>query len=225
MSFYDLPNVGIYLDTFNPFLFQRIKNEVGEFVAEFKNTNTIDNESKDLLRLFQKKKEGYTADYKLSGELVSLIDKEILKLIHQYELKYQYFDRMFNYSTSIENHEVQIELERIWVNLQRAGEFLPLHNHSGLYSFVIWTSVPYLIADEKDNTANPDLIKNRTANFEFVYTDTLGKVNNYPVPVDTAMEGKICIFPSELQHQVYPFYSSSGVRVSVAGNYRLGIVS
>ena len=220
MSFYDLPNVGIYLDTFNPFLFQRIKQETNEYVAEFKN---VDNESKDLLRLFQKKKEGYSTDYKLSAELVSLVDKEILKLIHQYESKYQYFDRMFNYSTNIENHQAQIALERIWINLQRAGEFLPLHNHSGLYSFVIWTSVPYSMSDEKDNTANPDLIKNRTANFEFVYTDALGKVNNYPIPVDTSLEGKICIFPAELQHQVYPFYSSAGIRVSVAGNYRLEI--
>jgi len=224
MSFYDLPNVGIYLDTFYPFLFQRIKQEATEFIEEFKNTGDVDNESKDLLRLFQKKKEGYSSDYKLSAELVSLVDKEILKLIHQYESKYQYFDRMFNYSTNIEHHQAQLALERIWVNLQRAGEFLPLHNHSGLYSFVIWTTVPYSMSDEKDNTANPDLIKNRTANFEFVYTDALGKVNTYPVPVDKSLEGKICIFPAELQHQVYPFYSSNGVRVSVAGNYRLEIV-
>jgi hypothetical protein len=224
MSFYDLPNVGIYLDTFNPFLFQRIKQEATEFIEEFSNTRDVDNESKDLLRLFQKKKEGYSSDYKLSAELVSLVDKEILKLMHQYESKYQYFDRMFNYSTSIEHHQAQLALERIWVNLQRAGEFLPLHNHSGLYSFVIWTSVPYSMSDEKDNTANPDLIKNRTANFEFVYTDALGKVNNYPIPVDRSLEGKICIFPAELQHQVYPFYSSTGVRVSVAGNYRLEIM-
>jgi hypothetical protein len=131
---------------------------------------------------------------------------------------------MFNYSTSIENLETKVSLERIWVNMQRAGEFLPLHHHSGLYSFVIWVTIPFTMSDEKDNTANPDLIKSRTAHFEFVYTDALGKVSNYPVPVDKSLEGKICIFPSELQHQVYPFYSSNGVRVSVAGNYRLEIV-
>lgn len=223
MSFHDLPNVGIYLDTFNPFLFQRLKQEVGKFVADFNNNALPDNESKDLLRLFQKKKQGYTLDYKLSDELTILIDKEILKLISQYETKYQYFGRMFNYSVNIENNDVKVALERIWINMQRAGEFLPLHNHSGLYSFVIWTSIPYSMSDERDNISNPDLIKNRTANFEFVYTDVLGKINNYPVPVDKSLEGKICIFPAELQHQVYPFYSSNSVRVSVAGNYRLEI--
>jgi len=224
MSFYDLPNVGIYLDTFNPFLFQRIKQEVGGFVTEFENTRIASNESKDLLRLYQKKVQGYTDDYKLTNQLADAVDKEILKLVHRYESKYQYFDKMFNYSTKIENLETKITLERIWINLQRVGEFLPLHYHSGLYSFVIWVTIPYTMADEKDNTANPDLIKNRTANFEFVYIDALGKINNYPIPVDNSLEGKICIFPAELQHQVYPFYSSAGVRVSIAGNYRLEIV-
>jgi hypothetical protein len=224
MSFYDLPNVGIYLDTFNPFLFQRIKQEVGGFVTEFENSCIDSKESKDLLRLYQKKIQGYTDDYKLTDQLVDTMDKEILKLVHKYESKYQYFDKMFNYSTKIENLETKITLERIWVNLQRAGEFLPVHHHSGLYSFVIWVTIPYTMADEKDNTANPDLIKNRTANFEFVYTDALGKISNYPIPVDNSLEGKICIFPAELQHQVYPFYSSDRVRVSIAGNYRLEIV-
>lgn len=224
MSFYDLPNVGIYLDTFNPFLFQRIKQEVSEFVTEFTNNNTVNNESKDLLRLYQKKIQGYSDDYKLTNQLADAVDKEILKLVHKYESKYQYFDKMFNYSTAIENLETKITLERTWVNMQRAGEFLPMHHHSGLYSFVIWVTIPYTMADEKDNTANPDLIKNRTANFEFSYTDALGKITSYSIPVDNSLEGKICIFPAELQHQVYPFYSSAGVRVSVAGNYRVEVI-
>jgi hypothetical protein len=224
MSFYNLPNVGIYLDTFSPFIFQRIKQEVGKYVSEFENTQGSASESKDLLRLYQKKIQGYTDNYTLSDELVDAIDKEILKLIHKYESKYQYFDKIFNYSTRIDNLETKVSLERIWVNMQRAGEFLPMHHHSGLYSFVIWTTIPFTMSEEKDNTANPDLIKNRTANFEFVYTDALGKVSSYPIPVDKELEGKICIFPAELQHQVYPFYSSTGVRVSVAGNYRLEVV-
>lgn len=224
MSFYNLPNVGIYLDTFNPFLFQRIKQEVSKYVSEFEHTGSNPRESKDLLRLYQKKIQGYTDNYKLTDQLADAVDQEILKLIHKYESKYQYFDKIFNYTTKIENLESKISLERIWVNMQRAGEFLPLHHHTGLYSFVIWVTIPYTMADEKDNTANPDLIKNRTANFEFTYIDALGKINSYPIPVDNSLEGKICIFPAELQHQVYPFYSSKGVRVSVAGNYRMEII-
>lgn len=220
MSFYDLPNVGLYLDKFNPFIFQRIKQETNVFLKEF---STDTSESKDLLRLYQKKQHGYSINYKLSDELISLIDKEVLKLLNVYDDKYQYFNRLFNFVTDIENKKVKLSLERLWVNLQRKGEFLPLHNHSGIYSFVIWTTIPYTMADEKDNTANPDLIKNRTANFEFTYVDALGKINSYPIPVDKTLEGKICIFPSELHHQVYPFYSTDDIRISLAGNYRLEI--
>jgi hypothetical protein len=35
-------------------------------------------------------------------------------------------------------------------------------------------------------------------------------------------EGVILLFPSSLKHQVYPFYESDGVRVSVSGN--IGVI-
>ena len=220
MSFYSLPNVGIYLGTFDPFIFQRIKQETNEMLKDFLTDPT---ESKDLLRQYQRKQEGYSKNYTLSPDLISLIDKEILKLLVVYEDKYQYFDKIFNFVAMLENKKIKMSLERIWVNFQRRGEFLPQHNHSGIYSFVIWTTIPYTIDDEKDNISNPDLIKNRTANFEFSYIDALGKITSYPIPADNKFEGKICIFPAELQHQVYPFYSSDDVRISLAGNYRLEI--
>lgn len=222
MSFHALPNVGILIEQLNPFIFQRLRKEVDVFHVDF-NNNKVENESKDLLRLFQKKRQGYASDYKLSDETAAILDKEILKLIHKYETNYNWFDRLFNYTSNIESGEINIALERIWVNFQRMGEFLPLHNHTGVYSFVIWVRVPFSIEDEKDNTANPDLIKNRTANFEFVYNDSLGRINNYPIPVDKTFEGMISIFPSDLQHIVYPFYSTDDVRISVAGNYRVDI--
>ena len=72
MSFYSLPNVGIYLDTFDPFIFQRIKQETSEMLKDF---STDPHESKDLLRHYQKKQEGYSKNYVLSNELIYLIDK------------------------------------------------------------------------------------------------------------------------------------------------------
>jgi len=216
-------NAGVLLDTLNPFVFQRIKNEVREFEKDFEN-NYDPTDSKDLLRLFQKKRTGYSKDYTLSLELTKLIDTEVLKFIQKFELEFNYFDRMFNFVTNVENHEVQVKLERVWTNIQRAGEFLPLHNHTGIYSFVIWVQAPYNIQDEHDTIANQDLIKNRSAQFEFVYTDVLGKISTHPLPIDKKWEGKICVFPAELYHQVYPFYTSAGLRISLAGNYRLEII-
>ena len=34
-------------------------------------------------------------------------------------------------------------LNRWWVNYQKQNEFNPIHNHAGVYSFVIWMKIPY----------------------------------------------------------------------------------
>lgn len=217
----DLPNIGVLIDTVNPFLFQRIKRDikrVRDDVLE-KSTET----SKDLLRTFQKKLAGYSYDESLSPDVMRDIDKEIIRLIGVHEEKFGYFVRMFNSVVDIVDRDTQLSVERMWVNIQRKGEFLPLHQHSGLYSFCIWVDVPFDMADEHDHIPNVELIKNRSGMFEFVYTDALGKIKSYGLPVDRSWEGKVCIFPAELHHVVYPFYSSDGVRISIAGNYRLSI--
>ena len=35
-----------------------------------------------------------------------------------------------------------INLEKLWINFMKKGEFNPLHDHTGDISFVIYTSVP-----------------------------------------------------------------------------------
>jgi hypothetical protein len=176
-----------------------------------------------MLRAYHERTAGYTKDYKISDETTDLITKEVLKLISQFEQQFNYHEKLFNFPVNIENKKTSLALERLWMNFQRAGEFLPLHNHSGLYSFVIWVYVPFSRDNEVLNEVNPDLIKNRTSNFEFVYTDALGKLSSHALYVDKKWEGRICIFPAELYHQVYPFYSVNDVRISVAGNVRLEV--
>ncbi len=123
--------------------------------------------------------------------------------------------------TSISAKNAELELERIWINIQRKGEFLPVHNHSGVYSFVIWADVPFTMEEEIQYSPNPTTEKNRAGLFQFIYTDTLGKIGLLTLPVDKKWQGRICVFPAELNHQVYPFYSSNDVRVSIAGNFRI----
>jgi hypothetical protein len=43
------------------------------------------------------------------------------------------------------------------------------------------------------------------------------------LPVDETWEGKFAVFPAELHHQVYPFYSTDEVRISLSGNFRVSI--
>lgn len=212
----DLISVGVVMEDLNPFLIKRIQKVTQEFKNEFK-----DNISHDMLHQFHRRISGYDVDYRLPQDLKTDIEKEVLRLIDVHEHKYHYFNRLFNFATEIEDGKINFEIERIWVNIQRKGEFLPVHNHSGVYSFVIWADVPFNIEDELEASPNPTTEKNRAGHFQFLYTDTLGKISTLNLPVDRRWEGKMCLFPAELHHQVYPFYSSDDVRVSISGNVRV----
>ena len=46
----------------------------------------------------------------------------------------------------------------------------------------------------------------------------LGASDNYPYRMNPDREGTLLFFPSELDHQVYPFYDCDEERISVSGN-------
>jgi hypothetical protein len=149
----DLQNVGVIIGKINPFLFQRIKKVTNEI-----NTELLEYKSKDLLHQFHRRLSGYDYDYKINDDLKKDISSEMLIHIGEHEDRFRYFHRMFNYVT--DSKDISLELERMWINVQRKGEFLPLHQHSGVYSFVIWIQAPFKIADEEEFNPNRERIKN-----------------------------------------------------------------
>ena len=109
-------------------------------------------------------------------------------------------------------------LNSLWVNFQNQLEFNPIHNHGGLISFVIWMKIP---TDWKDQHSLP-ICKNSNApsasDFQFTYSDMLGNHQDYRIKMGDFQEGWILVFPSQLRHQVYPFYECDEQRVSISGN-------
>ena len=109
----------------------------------------------------------------------------------------------------------------LWVNFQKKGEFQPLHNHSGLFSFVIWMDIPYHWKDEaklpfarSNNAYRPS-----GGNFAFIHPTCIDRsVTDYIIKMSPEMNGYCCFFPSDLCHQVYPFYTSDKDRISISGN-------
>ena len=103
-----------------------------------------------------------------------------------------------------------------WINMQTKHEFNPLHNHDGQLSWVIWVTIPYKLQDE---LAMFSQAKGQEASmFGFVYQEILGQIRTHLLPVDQDWQGRMAIFPAKLGHFVHPFYTSDGVRISVAGN-------
>jgi len=214
-KFIDVCNV--VLDKFDQFSFQEIKNEINEIRDKIELPEG--EKSSDQIFAFQQRVIGSLEYYKLP-KTEHLIKKKALDLIAIHENKYQMFERMFNHAGSLVDNP-QLEFERIWINVQRQGEFIPLHQHSGIYSFSFWVEVPFYTHEQQTICKNRNLIKDRSSQFEFVHINPLGKLVNHGIPVDKTWEGVMAVFPAELHHQVYPFYNNDGLRISISGNVRL----
>ena len=116
------------------------------------------------------------------------------------------------------NHPTNLFLESMWVNFQKQHEFNPIHNHSGLLSFVIWMKIPTEYQDQHQLPFSKGTNSPSASDFQFVYNDMLGFIRDFPIPMGKFQEGWMLLFPSKLQHQVYPFYNCYEDRVSISGN-------
>jgi len=104
-----------------------------------------------------------------------------------------------------------------WVNFQKKHEFNPLHNHGGEFSYVVWTKIPYNLKDEM----NLPWVKNSGSPYASVFSFMLPQfpgIQPLPYFLDKHHAGWMVVFPSMLNHLVYPFYTSDEYRVSFAGN-------
>ena len=96
-----------------------------------------------------------------------------------------------------------------WVNFQKAGEFNPVHTHTGIVSAVIYIDVPPCIAEEHNG------ILKAAGNIDFIFGESSYWSNAilHHVP----KTGEILIFPSHVKHTVYPFQSNVE-RISMSFN-------
>jgi len=109
-------------------------------------------------------------------------------------------------------------LDAFWVNFQKQHEFNPPHNHSGVFSFVVWVKIP---TDWREQHALPISANSndpRASDFQFQYTTIMGGIESYRYFLDKEAEGGMLLFPAKLNHTVYPFYNCDKERISISGN-------
>ncbi len=115
-------------------------------------------------------------------------------------------------------------MERFWVNFQKKHDFNPPHNHSGIYSFVIWMKIPISFKEQNEKRlASKHSNSPKASGFEFMYTDILGNPRTKLYELEPDMEGCMVFFPAKLNHQVFPFYDCDDYRVSVSGNISIDL--
>ncbi len=196
----DLRNVGYVEDTVDSTLMEKIKKTVSEM------------------------KENINQQKSFAGNLVGNIRKQFVfdhyrEEIEQLAIKLaQHHDDIYDCSNYLDDSFGKLTLGALWINLQVAGEFNPIHKHPGVYSFVIWVDLPFSHENEKIYGPGFSSNGNKAGCFEFVYTNVYGQLMSHQIPADHSYEGKIILFPAKLNHTVYPFFTSEGYRISISGN-------
>ena len=123
------------------------------------------------------------------------------------------------------NKNVPFYLQSLWCNYQKKYEFNPFHSHSGVFSFIIFLKIPYDFKKEMNYFPPNSSPYNENSNSKlcFFRLNNFGKILDVNVRVDKSFEGKMFIFPSKLNHLVYPFYTSDDYRITVSGNIKLRV--
>ena len=136
------------------------------------------------------------------------------------------FDKYWNDNITLSDNR-NLKIASSWINFQKKYDFNPLHVHSGLMSWVIFIKIPYNLNDELKvynpfdslSKDNENLNKRLTSKFCFMFpTHQRGGIGSIVLNVDKSYEGKMILFPADLNHTVYPFYTSDDYRITISGN-------
>ena len=147
---------------------------------------------------------------------IPMFNKYIINLINKHPLHLEHVHR--EGKKFVKDKVPQLQLIDFWVNFQKKHEFNPIHNHSGLFSFVIFVQIPYDLSEELKNSPGVLSNSNYASSLQFHTTTLLGRHVDQTVFVDKSYEGGIYFFNAETMHNVYPFYTSNDYRITVSGN-------
>jgi len=208
MNFNEFPNVGYISTSLPPEILLVVKQEI----EEIQRSNFLASPANDVLA-------GNIAKQFHLVKSRSLVEQFMISLAWEYTNHWNYGKKVIRTIKSKNDYvDIKFELDRLWVNFQKKYEFNPIHNHFGIFSFACWINIPYNLEDEM----KLDQVKNSNAKatscFSFSYLNSLGDLNNHPIMIDKDKEGSLIFFPAELNHAVYPFYTSDDYRISIAGN-------
>ena len=115
----------------------------------------------------------------------------------------------------------EFEMNIMWVNYMKQHEITPIHDHVGLYSFVVFMKIPTFWEEQH---ALPHTIfcekevEPCASNFAFLLGQGDGTVHPHQIHLSPEDEGRMVFFPGWLKHMVYPFYECEEERVTISGN-------
>ena len=196
----DFKNIGFYQIKLSGAELLPICNEIQELQSKFNHPMSID------------------MNHKLAGQIAREYE---LSENTRYYLENIISPHLFSYTQHYKNYfeNTNLTLQNSWVNFQKSSEFNPPHNHSGIISFVIWIKIPYTIEAEFNNNFVKYSNTPLAGCFSFLYNTSIGSITQHAIKAGADHENTLLLFPAQLNHCVYPFFTSDEYRISVAGNF------
>jgi hypothetical protein len=186
----DLFNLGVITSKIPDDLFKKLKIECLNFIDKEKMISGLTSQ-------------GVADHYYLEYNNTELFDF-LKEWVEKYDKKYNYLKGF-----KVLNKEAPLIFKKPWFNIQKKGQFIPMHTHDGVFSYSIWIQLPSLNINNNDKFAGC---------FEIQYQNILGARFNRKILLDKNSEGRFVLFPSMLTHCVYPFFDTDELRISVSGN-------
>jgi len=104
---------------------------------------------------------------------------------------------------------------RFWCRVSQDGDYQSIHDHQGIFTFVVWLKIPFEGEDERHVQAG---FRPEASDFVLCYPDTCGQYQKRNWVLGKGAEGKMLFFPSDINHIVYPHYTTTEYRVALAGD-------
>jgi hypothetical protein len=165
-----------------------------------------------IIKICNKAEDSYA--HNLAGHLKKELELPALKIFNILKPYFKSYVRCGG-ETQLLTQLPFLEMKSAWVNYMEAGDFNPPHNHSDVLSFVVFLKVPNELQKEnkifKGKSIGPGGIDFRIALGRQQGIHSIDSNKFFPE------EGDMFIFPSHLEHWVYPF-KSKVTRISISGN-------
>lgn len=126
----------------------------------------------------------------------------------------------FGYESEINylTNGAPLVLDDLMVNFLDRHESEPPHKRDGIFSFVIWIDIGLKVS--------PSFIKpseTKAPSFSLYYTDVLGNLKEYGIPVNEEWMNNFILFPSGLYQGVRSCFMSETYRTSITGTFKFQV--
>ena len=112
-------------------------------------------------------------------------------------------------------HKQGLKFSRFWCRASTRHDYHALHDHRSIMTFVTWLHNPVNSEDEKRDQWG---FRPEAGEVILTYNDTCGKLRKYIIPMSPQKNGKMMVFPSDINHMSQPIHSTDEYRICLAGD-------